>query len=102
MTREQAKEFLDCIDAARAGRKLQYKTGNKWFSWRDDANELQEVLINTHTDYPYRIKPTPKLRPWKPEEVPVGALMKLNSWTRLILGVYEGGILMHHPESPRG
>lgn len=38
----------------------------------------------------YRIAPEPKLRPWKPEEVPVGALIRLkgnhcqHSW--LIVG----------------
>lgn len=32
----------------------------------------------------YRIKPQPKLRPWKPEEVPVGAILKGNGFKCII------------------
>lgn len=39
-------------------------------------------------DRDYRVKPQPKLRPWKPEEVPVGAQIRNNmkTWVALIIG----------------
>ena len=44
----------------------------------------------------YRIKPEPKLRPWKPEEVPVGCLFRYKDWYRdvraMILTVNGDGI----------
>jgi hypothetical protein len=39
-----------------------------------------------------RIKPEPKLRPWKPEEVPVGALYKWNGHVSVILAVCDNAL----------
>lgn len=36
------------------------------------------------SDVAYRIKPEPKLRPWKPEEVPIGAIIKGLSFKSII------------------
>lgn len=43
---------------------------------------------NFDSDYNYRIKPEPKLRPWKPDEVPVGALIRIknSNWLTIISG----------------
>ncbi len=41
-------------------------------------------------DSDYRIKPEPELRPWKPEEVPVGALLRSTQLlATLILNVFK-------------
>jgi len=48
-------------------------------------------------DYEYRIKPEPKLRPWKPEEVPVGTAIrfKANSgWRCLIVSAYNSRVIV--------
>ena len=37
--------------------------------------------------YIWRIKPTPTLRPWKPEEVPVGALYRGKGWAKTERGL---------------
>lgn len=44
----------------------------------------------------YRIAPEPKLRPWKPEEVPVGALVKTkDTGSRWVLaGINYGGLVL--------
>ena len=52
----------------------------------------------------YRIKPEPKLRPWKSSEVPVGALLKHNNDTvhrYLILDVDDEGVTVHFRNSLR-
>lgn len=49
----------------------------------------------------YRIRTKPTLRPWKPEEVPVGALYRRKSqaWTAVLLPYYEGIVWMIKLES---
>lgn len=70
MTKKQAKELLPIITAFAEGKTVQRLSGNL-VTWLDVHDP--DWSCNT---YHYRIKPTPTLRPWKPEEVPVGALFK--------------------------
>lgn len=51
------------------------------------------------SDYDYRIKQEPKLRDWKPEEVPLYCMFKKGERIRLNLGVTSTGVLMAHSES---
>lgn len=83
MTKEQAKQLLPVMQAWVDGGALQWKdVNNKWC----DTTHLSFV-----DEYTYRIKPEPKLRPWKPEEVPVGAVTrnKVSGNKSLIAGVAE-------------
>ena len=68
MTPEQAKKFLPIVTAYAEGKQIQLKCGGGWLDFAD--------LDFTCAPADYRIKPTPTLRPWRPEEVPVGALLR--------------------------
>lgn len=76
--------------------KSQYEQLNKnheimvlWLNGKKIQVKRTNVLDDTWTDFigtdpsfdstvwEWRVKPEPKLRPWKPEEVPVGALVIL-------------------------
>jgi len=76
MKLSQAKEYLPFVQAAMEGKTIQYKGARPGFipnCWVDDVSG--EIDLE-NTTFVYRIKPTPTLRPWKPEEVPVGALIR--------------------------
>lgn len=71
MTKERAKQILPLIQAFSDGKQIQVK--DLQYGWKD-------ILNPTFDDYSeYRIKPEPPkptYRPWKPEEVPVGAAIR--------------------------
>lgn len=88
-TLERAEELLRLKSEFQNGKKLEWSsqlTGGDWwpvvkgFNW-DAAFEFNQEV---------RLKPEPKLRAWKPEEVPVGALYKGNGWGR-----FERAIILH-------
>lgn len=66
-------QLKDIIDAVVAGKQIQYKDINNNYDWRDCVMSGSFMQDNRCE---YRIKPEPKLRAWKPEEVPVGALLR--------------------------
>ncbi len=69
MTPQQAKELLPIITAFSKGKLVEHKS---------KGQQYHTVIHNPDfTDSPeqYRIRQEPKLRPWKPEEVPVGAVV---------------------------
>ena len=69
MTRENAKALLPIIQAWADGAVVEIMEFGVW----------SQAAASVHFDMNpscYRIKPTPKLRPWKPEEVPLGAWVK--------------------------
>lgn len=91
ITRKQAIERAPLLKAWGEGKKLQYNNG---YGWHDCA-EMHGILDDPKVEY--RIKPEPKLRPWKPEEVPVGALLRspgnsLNCISQII-GKTNSGII---------
>ena len=69
MKLSQAKEYLPLVQAAAEGKTIQYSVCGIWY----DAEAELDFIQPPHE---YRIKPSPRLRPWKPEEVPVGALIR--------------------------
>lgn len=83
MTRESAKKWLTTIAAYAEGETVQFKfkEGKEWNDFTFGEPKFDEK-------FDYRIKPTPTYRPWKPEEVPVGALIRTNSKTQefIIMG----------------
>ncbi len=83
MTPQRAKELLPVITAFSEGKTIQYRN-NISPDWKDWGN-YSFVLDN----YTYRIKPEPKFRPWKPEEVPVGALLRVRGGN----GIYQALIV---------
>jgi hypothetical protein len=63
MTPSTAKNYLPLIQAMVDGKQLQKLSGGKWYDF------LPHSSINwSGQPEEYRIKPTPTLRPWKPEE----------------------------------
>lgn len=69
MNLSQAKEYLPFVQAAAEGKIIQFRSKSN-DNWYDSDN------LSFTDDYCYRIKPSPTYRPWKPEEVPVGALLR--------------------------
>jgi hypothetical protein len=69
MNQEQCKEYRPFVDAAAEGKTVQYLASNSEWVNLGIVN-MESCLVSR-----LRIKPTPKLRPWKPEEVPVGAVV---------------------------
>ena len=75
MTQKRAEELWPIIKAFAEGKTIQ--RGNSLLEtdgWRD----IKEPFLhhfNINDNDPYRIKPTPTLRPWKPEEA-VGKIIK--------------------------
>lgn len=69
MTREQWKERLPLIQAFADGKRVQIQS-NITGQWSDI--ETPEFAFGSK----YRIAPEPKLRPWKAEEVPLGAWVR--------------------------
>lgn len=53
---------------------LQYKIGQS--NWIDFSENSPSIWYPKDDFKIYRRKPTPTLRPWRPEEVPVGALIR--------------------------
>jgi hypothetical protein len=76
MKLSQAKEYLPIIQAAAEGKTVQSFDEGIWRDW-----PLEEDCWFMSPASLYRVKPEPRLRPWKPEEVPVGALLRLTAKT---------------------
>jgi len=76
MKLSQAKEYLLFVQAAAEGKTIEYNIGTHenplWVEAnRDNSEHFLQLDIGL-----YRIKIEKKFRPWKPEEVPVGALIR--------------------------
>jgi hypothetical protein len=74
MTKQNAKEFLPLVQALADGKTLQMLSDND--GWVD-INSAEFF----YSPSSYRVKPEPKLRPWLPHEVPVGALIRFKGAT---------------------
>ena len=81
MTREQTIEAIRIMQAYVDGKEVEFKWGLM------DWNSTDKPEWNW-SGYDYRIKPTPVLRPWTADEVPLGAWMrfKRNPQDRVLLG----------------
>jgi hypothetical protein len=70
MTKEQTKEAIKVMQAFVDGKEVQA---------RDVGLERWNAVIIPRwnlEDFEYRIKPTPTLRPWTADEVPLGSIMR--------------------------
>lgn len=75
MNREEAKQLLPIIQAFAEGKDIEFRpvTHSGYGGW-------SEAIDPTfHAVGQYRIKPEPKLRPWKPEEAPLIAMIRRKS-----------------------
>lgn len=71
--KKQTSTIVDIMIAFSRGAEIQYKQKGD-IIWNNFTSENPSWSWN---EFDYRIKPAePKLRPWKVEEVPVGALIK--------------------------
>jgi len=79
MTLQRAAELLPIIKAFSDGKKIQIQTAsNHWL-------DIHNPEFTDHATY--RIAPEPKLKPWKPEEFPVGALLRVKNGTDLVSSI---------------
>jgi hypothetical protein len=101
MTREQWKERLPIIQAYVDERDVQYKNSFTGYQWE---TALKNGSLEFGLDSEYRIKPEPKLRPWKPEEVPVGGVIRRKSdgSRMLIINVFQSGVHVGNSTTPVG
>lgn len=85
MTKEQAREAAAVMLGWADGKEVQWR-GSGTIEWNDFLNREGPVWI--WDKYEYRIKPTPVLRPWTADEVPLGAWMrsKRNPQDRVLIG----------------
>lgn len=92
MNKENAKEYLPLVQAMAEGKVIEM-CDDKYENWVT----LSELNF-TGPSSQYRIKQSPSLRPWKPKEVPVGALMKrineqLPNFNRWMIGGVDNQML---------
>lgn len=102
MTREQWKERLERDEAMRPfieafanGKRVQCMDSARGI-WYD--LDVQANFDSGPSDY--RIIEPPKLRPWKPEEVPVNCIVRVKGalWWFVCLGVNTTGMLLRNNE----
>lgn len=94
-TEEQIKENLKALERVYRTKSLE------GIQFSTDEGKTWTLEHRIGPIFLYRIKPEPKLRPWRPEEVPVGAFFKLklsspNCWIRIPLLVNSEGIWFFH------
>ena len=94
MNIEQTKEAIRVMQAFVDGKEVQ-RHGKHWNpkeSLKPDWSDINEPCWDFDNCY-YRIKPTPVLRPWTADEVPLGAWIKSkhDHWKSLILEVDKLG-----------
>jgi len=79
-------EMIAVIQAHKEGKVIQHETNKIWYD-----NHCPSFNFDNCT---FRVKPEPKLRPWKPKEVPMPCLLRTTNgqirW--LILAVSSVGI----------
>ena len=82
MTTKSLDEMIAVMQAARDGKRIEClylrRSDSEWI-------HVQAHPLWNWEMFDYRVKPEPKLRPWKPEEVPVGALYKFGDHISIII-----------------
>lgn len=74
----EAKKYLPFVQALAEGKVVQYKQKNSivWVDLNSPDNDVDWFNASDGVYREFRIKPEAKLRAWRPEEVPVGALLR--------------------------
>ena len=86
------EQMIEVMTAFKQGKQVQWR-------WTNDSSDNWRDLSKSDWDWcraDYRIKPEPKLRPWKSEEVPVGAVVKFRMDNRrfVILACFKNNVCM--------
>lgn len=71
---ETIDEDWPLVEALKQGKTIQYFAAGVWRNYGFET-QSNEIDFNLRTQ-PRRIKPTPTIRPWKPEKVPLGAVIR--------------------------
>lgn len=74
-----SRAFETVSDDEQAAAFMAWKRGETIEFWNTVDGKWWPIFHSTqslHKDHVYRRKPQPKLRPWKPEEIPVGAVVR--------------------------
>lgn len=77
MTLKQLAKYSHIIQAYKEGKKIQALVRNKW---EDFPMGDTWLLDGSYEPEELRIKPEPKLRPWRPDEA-LGKAVRRNQWT---------------------
>ena len=72
MKPQKVRELLPIITAFAEGKQIQLLCQGRW----TDFNSFDFSCASS--DYRIKPSPSPTLRPWRPEEVPVGALIRFS------------------------
>ena len=83
----RAKEIAAIMATYEPGQVWQFKTKGTE-KWNDFVMRQAEPCWDWNS-YDYRRKPEPKLRPWRTEEVPVGALHNWFGFVSVILAAHD-------------
>ncbi len=89
MTKDEAKSNAEILQAYSEGKTIQFKTKG-YGSWQDHDGSGLAFNFGT-TDYRIKIEPKlPTYRPWRVNEIPLGAWYRTKNrpdlWTVLITG----------------
>ncbi len=71
MNKDNAKDYLPLVQALAEGKQIQIRDHG---GWHDETNPNFVLEIER-----YRIKPEPKLRPWKRDEFPLEAQFRVKN-----------------------
>lgn len=81
LKRNEVKELLPILEAFSKGVKIQGRMKGTDNIWNNEPYLNEDIFIG---EYEYRIKPELILRPWKPEEVPVGCLLRYKNYPETV------------------
>ena len=97
MTREEVANLLPIMQSFAEGRTVQYR--NSYSKWED----IEEIFLNALYKEPqnYRIKPSPKYRPFKDAEECWNEMQKHQpfGWVKTENGIYTNILIVNSEES---
>lgn len=84
--------LIEALQEIEAGNRIEYRRKGTQDNWIDGTTCNWRYPHDNET-WEFRRKAQKKLRPWSPEEVPVGALYKWHGHVSVILAVTNNSIL---------
>jgi len=95
---QEVAHIITILTEWQSGKTIECR-GDQWSAWKPALAPFHWELSKFPQNY--RVKPEPKLRPWTPEEVPVGAVLrsKSNPQWRLLIVAVQGNNVFLGPDS---
>ena len=90
MNKKFLTDYWPFLVALKEGKMIQ--STDEYGQWEDNPTPMFNLGPAR-----YRVKPEPKLRAWKVEEVPINALLKVNDVIVTILGVERYHSVIRYP-----